>query len=99
MDKYLPDNIDDFFASNLGKLSEEPDDNVWDEIDKRLSRDKNNKHLKSSIQVIGETAIFLFCICMPYFISDSFMNDDAITKNYGIRYKSLVLHKTTKGDV
>ena len=43
MNKYLPDNIDEFFVSHLESYSEEPEEDVWNEIDKRLSAEQNNK--------------------------------------------------------
>ena len=81
MNKYLPDNIDDFFSGQLKNYSEEPEENVWSEIDKRLSENKTTRRLKPAIPVIGIAAMILVCLCMPFLIRDNFMHDNSTAQN------------------
>jgi len=73
MNKYLPDNIDDFFSGQLKNYSEAPGENAWSEIDKRLPANKTTRRLLPAITGIGTAAMLLFCIVIPFFIKDNFM--------------------------
>ncbi len=81
MNRYLPNNIDDFFSGNLKNYSEEPGEDVWSEIDKRLSDNKTTRRLKPAIPVIGVAAMILVCLCMPFLIRDNFMHDNSMAQN------------------
>jgi hypothetical protein len=84
MNKYLPDNIDDFFSGQLKNYSEEPGENVWNEIDRRLPGNKNNKRLNPAVHVLSTAAILLFCLGIPFFIKDNFMKNDTTLESKSI---------------
>ena len=94
MNKYLPDNIDDFFSRHLENYSEEPEADVWDEIDKRLSAGKNDKRSGSRITVIGTAAILLFCLGIPFLIKDNFMHYNIVAQNKTTNHISNAYHKS-----
>ena len=52
MNRYLPDNIDDFFFGQLKNYSEEPEENIWSEIEKKLSDNKITRRLLSAILLL-----------------------------------------------
>lgn len=81
MNKYLPDNIDDFFSSRLKNYSEEPDQNIWNEIDKKLSVSKKNGNATSRTSISGSIAIILLCLCIPFFIKDNLMHHNSTEQN------------------
>jgi hypothetical protein len=81
MNKYLSDNIDDFFSSRLKNYSEEPDQNIWNEIDKNLSVSKKNGSAIFRTSISGSIAIILFCLCTPFFIKDNLMHHNGTAQN------------------
>jgi hypothetical protein len=86
MNKYLPDNIDDFFSSRLKDYSEKPEENIWNEIDKNLPNNEKSKPLLGKITVSGTAAILLVCLCMPFSIKDNFIHRNSIMQNKAINH-------------
>src|SRR6478609_9400849 len=81
MNRYLPDNIDDFFSGHLKNYAEEPGENIWSEIDKKLPDNKTIRRLIPAIKIIGTAAMLVFCIGIPFFIKDNFMKDKTTAVN------------------
>src|SRR6478609_6556133 len=81
MNRYLPDNIDDFFSGHLKNYAEEPGENIWSEIDKKLPDNKTTRRLIPPINIIGTAAILLLCIGIPFFIKDNFRKDTITAAN------------------
>src|SRR6478735_4674494 len=88
MNRYLPDNIDDFFSGHLKNYAEEPGENIWSEIDKKLPDNKTTRRLIPAINIIGTAAILLLCIGIPFFIKDNFMKDKTTAANKKISFTS-----------
>jgi hypothetical protein len=88
MNKYLPDNIDDFFVSRLKSYSEEPEEGVWNEIDKRLSAHQGNKRFIPGVFVMRAAAILLVYLSIPFLIKDNFMLLNIVTQNKIVNHLS-----------
>ncbi len=95
MNKYLPDNIDDFFSDHLKDYSEEPEENIWSEIDKRLSDNRNTKRVRPAVPFIGIAVTLLFCLGIPFFIKDNFIKNNTAAENKRISPTSNESSKVT----
>ena len=88
MNRYLPDNIDEFFSGQLKNYSEEPGESVWNEIDKRLSADQGNKRLTPSVVIMRAAVMLLVYLSIPFLIKDNFIHHNILTQNKIISHLS-----------
>src|SRR5207342_3142641 len=80
---------------HLKNYSEEPEENVWSEIDKRLSDNKSTKRIRPAIPFIGIAVMLSFCLSIPFFIKDNFMKNNTAAENKRISPTSNESYKAT----
>jgi hypothetical protein len=88
MDKHLPDNIDNFFTDNLKNYAEEPGNQSWTEIDKRLSEIKKNKKGLPALKTLSAVAIIAVCIFLPFLVMNPYLHklQSSETKSAGKKF-------------
>src|SRR5690348_11894428 len=82
MNRNLPNDIDKFFSDRLGNYSEEPANEIWSEIDKKLTEKERNKAAWSWCAIISASAIIVIGFLLPYFLGElSFHQQDSIRRS------------------
>ncbi|MBV9963088.1 MAG: outer membrane beta-barrel protein [Parafilimonas sp.] len=82
MDKNLPDNIDKFFLDNLQDFGEEPINDIWTEIDKRLP-EQQQKEKSFAWKMLGlSTAAVLIGLLLPFILNDVFLHPKKYNEKY-----------------
>ena len=97
MDKYLPDNIDDFFEDNLKNYAEEPGKQTWVEIDRRLSAIEKNKKGLPALTILSAAAIIVAYLLLPFLLMNPYLHKQQLLENKSV-IKKFIESNTMNND-